>query len=103
MLIITYSILTFKVVLDKNKDKMAPLDWSPSMRLSTWSDMVANVGSAGSGKPLRAVGVCNFSERQLQELLSYCRDNNLQKPAVVQNECHPLLQASGIYFLITKI
>ena len=64
------------------------------MRLSTWSDMVAHVGPAGSGKPVRNVGVCNFSERQLKELLSYCKDNNLHKPAVVQNECHPLLQAS---------
>ena len=82
----------FKVVLEKNKDKMAPLDWSPSMRLSTWADMVANVGPEGSGKPVRAAGVCNFSERQLQELLLYCRENNLPKPAVVQNECHHLLQ-----------
>ena len=89
--------------MDKNKDKMAPVDWCPSMRLSTWSDMVANIGPLGSGKPLRAAGVCNFSERQLQELLSFCRDNNLQKPAVVQNECHPLLQASVIYFLIVYI
>ena len=83
-------------MLDKNKDKMVPLDWSPCMRLSTWSYMVANVGPSGSGKLARAAGVCNFSERQLQELLSYCRDNNLQKPAVVQNECHPLLQVSFI-------
>ena len=73
---------------------MVPSDWTPKMRLSTWSDMVAHVGPAGSGKQVRAAGVCNFSERQLQELLSYCRDNNLHKPAVVQNECHPLLQAS---------
>ena len=36
--------LDFQVVLDKNKDKMAPVDWCPSMRLSTWSDMVANIG-----------------------------------------------------------
>ena len=85
--------------MDGNKDKMVPLDWSPKMRLSTWSDMVAHVGPAGSGKPVRAAGVCNFSERQLQELLSYCRDNNLHKPAVVQNECHPLLQASVSFIL----
>merc|ERR1712051_921678 len=64
--------------------------------------MVSNIGPVGSGKPLRAAGVCNFSERQLQELLSYCRDNNLQKPAVVQNECHPLLQASGVRSLCQK-
>ena len=84
-------------MLEKNKDKMAPLDWSPSMRLSTWADMVANVGPEGSGKPVRAAGVCNFSERQLQELLFYCRENNLPKPAVVQNECHPFLQVCIIH------
>ena len=83
-----------QVVLDYNKDKMVPLDWSPSMRLSTWSYMVANVGPSGSGKLARAAGVCNFSERQLQDLLSYCKENNLPKPAVVQNECHPLLQVN---------
>ena len=33
--------------MDKNKDKMVPLDWSPSMRVLTWSDMVANVGPKG--------------------------------------------------------
>ena len=44
-------------------------------------------------------GVCNFSERQLQELLSYCKENNLHKPAVVQNECHPLLQVGVFVFL----
>ena len=73
---------------------MVPSNWSPLMRLQTWSAMVAHVGPAGSGKPVRAAGVCNFSERQLQELLSYCKENNLQKPSVVQNECHPLLQVS---------
>ena len=88
------SFCYLQIVLDKNKDKMAPLDWSPSMRLSTWSDMVANVGPSGSGKLARAAGVCNFSERQLLELLSYCRDNDIQKPAVVQNEFHPLLQVN---------
>ena len=56
--------------------------------------MVANVGPVGSGKPLRAAGVCNFSERQLLELLSYCRDSNLKKPAVVQKVPSP---SSGVY------
>jgi len=91
-----------KVVMDKNKDKMVPLDWSPSMRVSTWSDMVANVGPKGSGKPVRAAGVCNFSERQLQDLLTFCEDNKLQKPSVVQNECHPFLQAKGVRSLCEK-
>ena len=54
--------------------------------------MVANVGPVGSGKPLRAAGVCNFSERQLLELLSYCRGNNLQKPAEGDGTHSALLQ-----------
>ena len=82
---------------------MVPSNWSPSMRLSTWSAMVAHVGPAGSGKPVRAAGVCNFSERQLQELLSYCKENNLQKPSVVQNECHPLLQVSVFFYFLSTL
>ena len=45
---------------NENKDKMVPLDWSPSMRLSAWSDMVAHVGPAGSGKQVRAAGWLPF-------------------------------------------
>ena len=43
-------------IKDENKEKMVPLDWTPSMRLSAWSDMVAHVGPAGSGKQVRAAG-----------------------------------------------
>jgi len=81
---------------------MAPPDWKPSDRLTTWSDMVAHVGPAGSNKLVRAAGVCNFSERQLQELLLFCKENNLQKPSLVQNECHPLLQAKNVRSLCEK-
>ena len=56
--------------------------------------MVANVGPVGSGKPLRAAGVCNFSERQLLELLSYYRDKHLMKGMALSG----LLQVfSGCY------
>jgi len=85
-----------KVVKEENKDKMVPLNWIPTMRLDTWADMAANVGPAGSGKPVRAVGVCNFSPRQLKELLEFCDKNGLVRPALVQNECHPLLQAREV-------
>ena len=46
----------FQVVKDENKEKMVPLNWTPSMRLLAWSDMVAHVGPAGSGKQVRAAG-----------------------------------------------
>ena len=46
----------FQVVKDENKEKMVPLNWTPSMRLSAWSDMVAHVGPVGSGKQVRAAG-----------------------------------------------
>lgn len=85
-----------KVVKDENKAKMVPLDWTPTLRLDTWADMAANVGPAGSGKPVRAAGVCNFSPRQLKDLLEFCDKNDVVRPALVQNECHPLLQAREV-------
>merc|ERR550517_1405579 len=43
-----------------------------------------------------ALGVCNFSPRQLTELLVYCKNNHLPRPVVVQNECHPYLPAREV-------
>ena len=43
-----------------------------------------------------SLGVCNFSVRQLRELLQFCDANSLPRPAVVQNECHPLLTANAV-------
>ena len=40
--------------------------------------------------------MCNFSARQLQELLDYCEEESLPLPSVVQNECHPLLQGTEV-------
>jgi len=94
-----------KFVKDKTKipksktgvsQEMVPEDWTPAMRLETYADMAANVGPAGSGKPVRAAGVCNFSPRQLKELLEFCDTNGVVRPALVQNECHPLLQAREV-------
>ena len=55
-LLINFNFFHFQVVKDENKEKMVPLDWTPAMRLSAWSDMVAHVGPAGSGKQVRAAG-----------------------------------------------
>eukprot|EP00088_Acartia_fossae_P020714 TRINITY_DN22258_c0_g1_i4.p1 TRINITY_DN22258_c0_g1~~TRINITY_DN22258_c0_g1_i4.p1 ORF type:complete len:213 (-),score=25.73 TRINITY_DN22258_c0_g1_i4:437-985(-) len=72
---------------------MVPLDWSPAMRLETYANMCAHISSTGK---VRAVGVCNFSLRQLKELLDFCKERRLPRPAVVQNECHPYLTAEPV-------
>ena len=36
----------------------------------------------------------------LQDLLAFCKENELPKPAVVQNECHPYLIAKVKLFQI---
>jgi len=72
------------------------------MRLETWRAMAAQVGDAESDKPVRSLGVCNFSVRQLEELVMFCDQNMLARPAVVQNECHPLLPALPVRAFCAK-
>ena len=86
-----------KVEKLENKDKMVPLNWSPAMRLDTYKEMAKFVG-----KEVGALGVCNFSARQLTQLLEFCSANNLPRPAVVQNEFHPLLLAKEVRALCEK-
>ena len=80
-----------KVKIEGNASKMVPEDWTPAMRLDTYKEMAKHVGSN-----VKSLGVCNFSVRQLEELLAFCNANNIPKPAVVQNECHPLLIATDV-------
>ena len=54
------------------------------------------------GEKVGSIGVCNFSARQLQELLEYCEEESLPIPSVVQNECHPLLQGAQVRELCTS-
>jgi len=62
----------------------APKDWTPEMRVTgTWRAME---DLYLSGK-VRAIGVCNYSIRHLEEILQNCR----VKPHVVQVEIHPRL------------
>jgi len=77
-----------KVTIEANMSKMVPVDWTPQTRLETYSHMAQFVG-----KEVGALGVCNFSPRQLTQLLDYCKAHNLPRPILVQNECHPMLQA----------
>lgn len=86
-----------KQVKPENKDKMAPLDWTPAMRLESYRFMATHVGSTVS-----ALGVCNFSVRQLVQLLDFCTLHQLPRPAVVQNECHPLLPARQVRELCAR-
>jgi len=80
-----------KVILESNKLKMVPENWTPTMRLETYKEMAKFVGNE-----VGSIGVCNFSARMLKQLLDYCTSNNLPRPAVVQNECHPLLIAKDV-------
>lgn len=80
-----------KEVKPENASRMAPTDWSPAMRLETYRYMAAHVG-----RGVGALGVCNFSPRQLRELLQYCEEHQLPRPSVVQNECHPYLPAGEV-------
>jgi len=86
-----------KVEIETNKEKMVPMNWSPEMRLDTYKEMAKYVG-----KEVGALGVCNFSARQLTQLLDFCLTSNLPRPAVVQNEFHPLLLAREVRALCKR-
>ena len=72
---------------------MVPENWSPAMRLETYQHMAKHVGPSG---PVRALGVCNFSLGLLKQLMAFCEEKHLPKPAVVQNEYHPYLVADDV-------
>jgi len=80
------------IPIEGNEKKMVPEDWSPAMRLETWSAMCKEMAAGRA----RAVGVCNMTERQLRELIAFAEKEGIAKPAVVQNECHPLLPATNV-------
>ena len=74
---------------NKNPDKVVPVpaDWTSSTRLELYSQMCSAIHLGLT----RSVGVCNFSLRQLEELVEFCHINQLPLPSVVQNEFHPHL------------
>ena len=86
-----------KTEIETNRDKKVPENWSPAMRLDAYKEMSKFVG-----KEVGALGVCNYSARQLVQLLDFCSANNLPRPAVVQNEFHPLLLAKEVRDLCEK-
>ena len=79
-----------RVLIERNlgADAMVPSDWNAAMRHETWRVMCADL-AAGRAK---ALGACNLSARQLRELLAYCDAQGLARPALLQNELHPLLR-----------
>ena len=70
---------------------MVPLNWTAQLRLETYREMSKFVG-----REVGSLGVCNFSHRQLVELLQFCDTERLPRPTVLQNECHPLLTAEKV-------
>ena len=80
--------------LNKNPAKVVtvPADWSPQTRLDCYAQMCDAIALGHT----RSVGVCNFSLRQLQELVNYCIENQLPLPSVLQNEFHPFLHKQSV-------
>jgi len=71
------------------KGAICPPDWTPALRdEGTWRAM-EDLYSAGR---VKAIGVANYSIRQLQQLLKVCR----VKPMVNQVEFHPKLVQSKL-------
>jgi hypothetical protein len=78
--------------IGKNGETQCPAEWTPAMRLETWAHMANE--TKGDGARACAIGVCNFSARQLRELIAFCDAEKLPLPAVVQvrsaRPCAPL-------------
>lgn len=67
--------------------RTAPMEWKSEDRLLLYEEM-SRAKELGLAKSL---GVCNFSKRQLLELLEHCDRTGTARPVVVQNEFHPYL------------
>ena len=74
---------------NKNPEKVVcvPEDWTAETRLQCYAQMCSAITLGYT----RSVGVCNFSLRQLHELVEFCKTQQLPLPSVVQNEFHPYL------------
>eukprot|EP00937_MAST-01D_sp_MAST-1D-sp2_P003012 g3012.t1 len=75
-------------VLSRHAGVFVPPDWTPRMRLETWEHMAGDVRAGRA----RALGICNATAAQLRALLRHCAARALPRPAVLQQEFHPLLQ-----------
>merc|ERR1712085_239183 len=67
---------------------MFPADWTPAMRMKTW-EALEDLLMAGR---VMVIGVCNYSLRQMKELVEKCRI----KPMVLQTELHPQFQQKDL-------
>jgi diketogulonate reductase-like aldo/keto reductase len=66
--------------------------------LSSGKEMVKYVG-----KEVETLDVCNFSAGQSTQLLDFCLTNNIPRPAVVQNELHPLFLTREVRYLCKRV
>lgn len=91
--------LSVRRSFEKSKKKLFPgsdraqdvylMHWPyPFMWEKLWRDF-ENLYMEGKCK---AIGVCNFNEEKLEQILSICRI----KPMINQIECHPMFQQRGI-------
>ena len=77
---------------------MVHINRSPDVRFDTNTEMVHCVGME-----VGALGACNFNYGQLTQLPNFCWTNNLPRPAVVQNELHPLLLTREVRDLCKRV
>lgn len=82
-----------KQLIPGNEKKMVPESWTPELRLETYKYMSKHVSPSGT---VRALGVCNFSLRQMKDLVAFCDKEKIPRPALLQNECHPYLISRDI-------
>ena len=82
-----------KQLIPGNEKKRVPENWTPELRLETYKYMSKHVSPSG---PVRALGVCNFSLRQMKDLVAFCDVEKIPRPALLQNECHPYLISRDI-------
>ena len=90
--------LLLEKMVSRHVNTKVPSDWTPQMRLETYEHMVTDL-RAGRAK---ALGVCNMSAAQLRALLAHCDARALPRPAVLQQELHPLLQQREVRALCRK-
>ena len=86
-----------KVEIEDSKEKMVHMNRNPEVRFNTNTEMVYCVGLE-----VGTLGTCNFNSGRLTQLPDFCWTNNLPRPAVVQNELHPLQMAWDVRALYKR-
>ena len=87
-----------KEKLEEKKVKPDGAFKAETVSLSSGKEMVKYVG-----KEVETLDVCNFSAGQSTQLLDFCLTNNIPRPAVVQNELHPLFLTREVRYLCKRV